>query len=327
MRRGTGGGTGGPVLASVALHAIAGLAMTLAAAGASPPTLPKTKVYAVDIVSPPPNVLGEPMAEPPANQDAGPPAASAPAAPAPAEAAPEPEPPAPEPEPAPPAPKPAPPAARTPEKAPEPRPAPERTPQRPAPTPPRPATPTPPRTTPATPPRTTPPTTPATRPAAGTTGSGTTATRPATGTGGASTRPGTGTAANTTRGEGTRTGPATGRNPDANSPGGEGLTVRSAGARCPSPGYCENIVRQVRRFFRAPEGAEGGSGNVCFRILRDGTTAAISTERVRGGAAFRLALMEAAEQAGTRRAFGALPSAFGAEELPVCVDISPSIAQ
>jgi hypothetical protein len=97
--------------------------------------------------------------------------------------------------------------------------------------------------------------------------------------------------------------------------------------RCPSAGYCENIVRQVRRFFRAPEAAAGGSGNVCFRILRDGSVAEISTQRVRGGAAFRLALMEAAEQAGNRKAFGVLPSAFGGEELPVCVDISPSSAQ
>ncbi|HEX8392179.1 MAG TPA: hypothetical protein VF665_07500 [Longimicrobium sp.] len=319
MRRGAGGGTGMPVLASVALHGLAVLAMSLAARGSGPALPPRVKVYAVDIVSPPPNVLGAPMAEPPANQDAGP--AAEPAAPAPEPAAAEPDPPAPEPDPAPPAPKPAPAPPRTPEKAPEPKPAPERTPQRPA-TPPRPA-PTPPRTTPA-PPRTTPATTPA-RPAGGA-ATGTT-TRPATGTAAPGQRPGTGTAANNTRGDGTRTGPATGRNPDASSPGGEGLTVRSAGARCPSPGYCENIVRQVRRFFRAPEGAEGGSGNVCFRILRDGTSAAITTERVRGGAAFRLALMEAAEQAGTRRAFGALPAAFGAEELPVCVDISPSIAQ
>jgi hypothetical protein len=66
---------------------------------------------------------------------------------------------------------------------------------------------------------------------------------------------------------------------------------------------------------------------VCFRILRDGSVAEISTQRVRGGAAFRLALMEAAEQAGNRKAFGVLPSGFGGEELPVCVDISPSGAQ
>jgi hypothetical protein len=36
--------------------------------------------------------------------------------------------------------------------------------------------------------------------------------------------------------------------------------------------------------------------------------------------------MEAAEQAGNRKAFGALPSAFGGEELPVCVEITPEMS-
>lgn len=295
----------GPVMASLALHGLAVLVMAFTGAAPKPP---KVKVYAVDIVSPPPNVAGEPVPEAMANQEPGP-ASPEPAPPAPTSPAPEPkpEPPAPEPDPAPPVPEKR--APREPEKAPEPKKAPERpTPPRPTPTPPR-TTPTPnrPTTTPRTPAQPTP--------------------RPTTSRPGTTGQSGTGTDANRSRGEGTRTGPATGRNADAASPGGEGLTVNQRGVRCPSAGYCENIVRQVRRFFRAPEGAAGGSGNVCFRILRDGSVAEISTQRVRGGAAFRLALMEAAEQAGNRKAFGTLPSAFGGEELPVCVDISPSSAQ
>ena len=39
----------------------------------------------------------------------------------------------------------------------------------------------------------------------------------------------------------------------------------------------------------------------------------------------RTAAVEAVEQAGMRKAFGALPRAFGAATLPVCVDISPQI--
>lgn len=296
----------GAVLASLALH---GLAVVLMAFTGADPKPPKVKVYAVDIVSERPNVAGEPLPEAMVNQEPGP-AAPEPAPPAPVETEPEPEPPAPEP-PAP-EPNPAPPvpeksAPKEPEKAPEPRKTPER-PTPPRPTPPRP-NPTPPRTTPSTPPRTTPSTPnrpPATRPGSG--------------------QSGTGNDANRSRGEGTRTGPATGRNADAASPGGEGLTISSRGVRCPTAGYCTNIVRQVRRFFRAPESAAGGSGNVCFRIMRDGSVAEISTERVRGGAAFRLALMEAAEQAGNRKAFGALPSAFGGEELPVCVEITPEMS-
>ena len=305
----------GAVLASLALH---GLAVVFMAFTGAAPKPPKVKVYAVDIVSERPNVAGEPLPEAMANQEPGP-AAPEPAPPAPAPAA-EPEPPAPKPapEPVPVPPLPEKSAPKEPEKAPEPRKTPERptlprptpprpnpTPPRPAPTPPRPD-PTPPKTTPSTPPRnTTPNRPPATQPRPGTPQSG------------------TGNDANRTRGEGARTGPATGRNADAASPGGEGLTISSRGVRCPSAGYCENVVRQVRRFFRAPESASGGSGNVCFRIMRDGSVAEITAERVRGGAAFRLALMEAAEQAGNRKAFGALPSAFGGEELPVCVEITP----
>lgn len=95
---------------------------------------------------------------------------------------------------------------------------------------------------------------------------------------------------------------------------------------CPSAGYCENIVRQVRRYFRRPEGING-SAEVCFRILDDGSVDQdnITVNRVRGGFTFRLAVQEAVEQAGMRRAFGAIPEAFGAATLPVCVDISPQI--
>jgi hypothetical protein len=100
--------------------------------------------------------------------------------------------------------------------------------------------------------------------------------------------------------------------------------VSQRGAECPSPGYCENIVRQVRRYFRRPEGANG-TAEACFTILRDGTVDDIEVRRVRGGFSFRMAVQEAVEQAGLHKAFGGLPAAFGAPELPVCVDISPEL--
>ena len=93
---------------------------------------------------------------------------------------------------------------------------------------------------------------------------------------------------------------------------------------CPSAGYCENIVRQVRRYFRRPDGSNG-SAEACFRILRDGSVDNIAVGRVRGGFTFRLAVQEAVEQAGMRKAFGTLPAAFNAATLPVCVDISPQL--
>ncbi|HEX9938270.1 MAG TPA: hypothetical protein VGB15_14140 [Longimicrobium sp.] len=100
------------------------------------------------------------------------------------------------------------------------------------------------------------------------------------------------------------------------------MNVSQRGAECPSAGYCENIVRQVRRWFRRPEG-NNGTAEACFTILRDGSVDDIAVNRVRGGFAFRMAVTEAVEQAGNNKAFGALPRAFGADELPVCVDITP----
>jgi outer membrane biosynthesis protein TonB len=117
--------------------------------------------------------------------------------------------------------------------------------------------------------------------------------------------------------------PPAGRTPDPASRGGEGINIRSPGIDCPSPEYCNNITRQVRRYFRPPEGTAGSRGDVCFRIRRDGSVEDIEVQRLRGPVAFRFALMEAAEQAGNQRAFGALPPAFGADALPVCVEMSP----
>ena len=274
MPRREGARTGRALAVSLVLHAAAVGGMV---AFAGPPAPPQEKVIAVDIVSPPPNVAGEAMAEPPATQD------PAPAAQAEPEAA------APEPEPTPPAstppPEPRREAPKEPEKAPEPR----REPERPAQ---RPSTQRPPAQTPSRPPRP---------------------------------EPEKGTQANRTQGQGTRTGPATGSNARPDAAGGEGITVRTDGDPCPVQGYCENVTRQVRRFFRPPAESAGATGEVCFRIQRDGSVTEIEARRVRGGgAAFRIAMSEAAEAAGTRRAFGALPSAFDPARWRWCVELSPS---
>ena len=124
-KRRSRGSLRGAMVASGVLHAALIVAVAIGAARAA--SLPKMKVYAVNIVSPPPQEAGEPT---PAS-----------AAPEPAVAEPEPpppEPPLPEPDPAPPVPKPAPPEPepkpappkenkappKEPEKKPEPKPAP-----------------------------------------------------------------------------------------------------------------------------------------------------------------------------------------------------------
>jgi hypothetical protein len=312
----------GPLVASLLLHGVAVGAIALAGS-AAPAKGPQTKVYAVDIVSPPPNVLGPPMTEARANQEPGPAAAPAPApaaeTPPAAAPAPEPDPPAPDPEPAPPKDE----APKEPAKAPEPR----RTPPEQRPTPPA-TRPTPPAQRPATTNR---PASPTNRRAATPEKGRTEATpeknRPATNrpAGGSSTTGGTGTGTNRTRGDGTSTAPATGPNAQPNAAGGEGINIHVEGEPCPVAGYCERVTLQVQRYFRPPPETAGARGEVCFRIQRDGSVTDIQTQRVRGGggAGFRLAMMEAAEAAGSRRAFGALPGAFDPQRWRWCVELSP----
>lgn len=311
-RRRADGRVRSALAASVLLHA-AVVAFAVAAEGSAPEP-PKTKVYAVDIVSPPPNVAGEPPREALSNQEPGPAAPAQPAAPAPSAA--EPDPPAPDPEPAPPRDE----APKEPAKAPEPRRTPERPPQRPAATPgERPKANTPPRPTPQRP-----ATTPATntnRPTETPEKSRPATNRPTSGTSGQS---GTGSGSTRTRGDGTSTAAATGSNPQPNSPGGEGINIHVEGDPCPVSGYCERVTLQVQRYFRAPPDNAGARGEVCFRIQRDGSVTEIQARGVRGGgAAFRLAMMEAAEAAGSRRAFGTLPAAFDPQRWRWCVELTP----
>jgi outer membrane biosynthesis protein TonB len=205
----------------------------------------------------------------------------------------EPEPVEPEPEPSPPTPQPEPRPQPTPPQ-PAPRPEPQR--QQPAPTPPAPR-PEPPRQQPPAQREPTPaqrPTTPATEPPR----QAEPAPRPA---------------------------PSTGAQPSPTSPGGENLAVRTDGAVCPSEAYCNNIAAMVRRYFRRPPDSYSDRGDVCFRIARSGAVADLEVQRLRGSFAFRLALMEAVEQAGRRNEFGPLPREFGSDWLPVCVGVTPQM--
>jgi outer membrane biosynthesis protein TonB len=115
---------------------------------------------------------------------------------------------------------------------------------------------------------------------------------------------------------------ATGRTPDPSSPGGEGLRIRSPGAECPEPAYCNNVARQVQRYFRRPPESRSDRADVCFQILKSGGTDDIEVHRLRGSLVFKLALMEAVEKAGQQRAFGPLPRDFG-DSFSVCVSMEP----
>jgi hypothetical protein len=120
-----------------------------------------------------------------------------------------------------------------------------------------------------------------------------------------------------------RTTPSSGAAPSPTSTGGDNLAIRTEGVTCPSEEYCNNIARQVKRYFRRPPEARNDRGDVCFHIARSGAVTEIEVQRLRGGFSFRLALTEAVEQASQRNEFGPLPRSFSGDILPVCVGFSP----
>lgn len=117
--------------------------------------------------------------------------------------------------------------------------------------------------------------------------------------------------------------PATGSNPVTSTAGGEGLNVRAEGADFVDRAYLENIIRQVRRYFRPPAGARTDRATVRFWIARDGSVADLEVVTARGSFPFRAAALEAVETAGREREFGPLPRAYDGDRLAVTFDFSP----
>jgi hypothetical protein len=275
------------LIASTLLHGGAiGLFWLNAARGAEVEPL---RVYAVNIVSPPPRTAGPPAPERAAPED---------------RPAPTPQPQTPQPEPRP---EPQPPTAAPPRPAPQPeqpRPAPPR--EQPAPAPPRQAEPSP-QQRPTTPPQPTPPRE-APRAASSTTPPQPRAPAPPR---------------EAERAE--RTAPSSGSSPSPTSTGGENLTIRTEGENCPVPEFCDRVTRQVKRYFRQPPGTANDRGDVCFRIGRDGSMTEIAVERLRGSSLFQMAIAEAAEQAASRGEIGALPRGFGSDSRRFCVAFSPDV--
>jgi TonB family protein len=109
----------------------------------------------------------------------------------------------------------------------------------------------------------------------------------------------------------------------ASSAAGEGLNVRTAGADFVDRAYLENIIRQVRRYFRAPAGARTDRAAVRFTIERDGSVSDLSVVGGSGSFAFKSAAMEAVERAGRDGAFGRLPAGFPDQSLAVTFDFTP----
>ena len=116
---------------------------------------------------------------------------------------------------------------------------------------------------------------------------------------------------------------AKGRNPDPKSlVGGEGLDVHMAGDEFPYPGYLENIISQLNRYFRWT-GAPNLEVKVGFEIKRDGSVKNIRVLQKSGNINFDLEAIGAIENAGQRGAFGPLPKGWVQPTLPIAYSFVP----
>ncbi|MDQ6611900.1 MAG: TonB C-terminal domain-containing protein [Gemmatimonadota bacterium] len=97
----------------------------------------------------------------------------------------------------------------------------------------------------------------------------------------------------------------------------------SDGIDFPYPGYLNQIVRQIKLNFQAPPVGTLLVAEVHFLIHRDGSVTDIQVTKRSGSSAFDREAIGAVEAAGTSRAFGALPSAFPDDVLPVYFTFSP----
>src|SRR5690606_24549924 len=110
---------------------------------------------------------------------------------------------------------------------------------------------------------------------------------------------------------------------DPTSTGGDDINLQLPGVQCPTPDYCNNIIVQIKRYFRSP--GVNGEAEIYFVINRDGSIANLRVVSSTGGARFRVAVLEAVEQAGRNEAFGPLPRAYQADQLPVSFYFRPDL--
>lgn len=109
--------------------------------------------------------------------------------------------------------------------------------------------------------------------------------------------------------------------------GGRGTDVANVqlgGIRFPYPGYLENVVRQVAVRFK-PGDARNLSAEVFFKIHRDGSISDLRLVKRSGNFLFDQEALGAVEAAGNARVFGALPSGFTDDVLPVFFSFDPNL--
>jgi len=109
--------------------------------------------------------------------------------------------------------------------------------------------------------------------------------------------------------------------PDA-AVGGSGINVQLQGEEFPFPGYLENIILQISRFFRW-NGSPDLRAEAYFVINRDGSVGDIQVTKSSGSFQFDLTVRGAIEAAGQRKAFGKLPRGFEGDRLPISFYFQP----
>ncbi|HEX9108948.1 MAG TPA: TonB C-terminal domain-containing protein [Longimicrobiales bacterium] len=109
--------------------------------------------------------------------------------------------------------------------------------------------------------------------------------------------------------------------PDA-AVGGSGINVQLQGEEFPYPGYLENIILQISRFFRW-NGSPDLRAEAYFVINRDGSVSDIQVTKTSGSFQFDLTVRGAIEAAGQRKAFGKLPQGFEGDRLPISFYFQP----
>ena len=107
--------------------------------------------------------------------------------------------------------------------------------------------------------------------------------------------------------------------------GADVISVRIDGIEFPYQGYLDNIVRQIRLRFQPARGASALKAEVMFLIRRDGSISGLRFLARSGSFTFDLEAQGAVEAAAKAGAFGALPSGFKEDVLPVMFSFDPRL--
>lgn len=112
----------------------------------------------------------------------------------------------------------------------------------------------------------------------------------------------------------------------ASEKGEEVLNINLAGRSCGellTQQYCDNITRQVVRYWRRPTGGRFLSAELAFVIRKDGSVSDIEWLTRSGVPSFDLEARGAIEAAGRDQAFGSLPDRYPRDRLRVTFFFDP----